>query len=91
LKGRAPFGDLWITYPTPRQLAADFAPQFRRVHLEGLGLFLPPSEIFAAVERRPRLWRLLAALESRLAPRARLAPLADHYWIELVRPAFSAP
>lgn len=85
LNGRARFGALWVTYPTPRQLAADFAPAFRRDRLEALGLFLPPSEVFAAVERRPRLWRALAALETRVAPHAWAAPLADHYWIVLER------
>ncbi len=90
LKGRARFGDLWIAYPTPRQLTAEFAPAFQRNRLEALGLFLPPSEVFAAVEKRPRLWRALAALETRFAPHALAAPLADHYWMELVRPATAA-
>lgn len=79
------FGALPIHYPSIRRLTADFAPHFRRVHVEPLGLFLPPSDVYAVIERRPRLLRALTALDrgfSRLSP---LALFADHYWIEFER------
>lgn len=72
-----------IHYPTPRRLTRDFAPHFERVHVSGLGLFLPPSDVYGIVERRPRLLAALTGLEHCFG---RYAPLlADHYWIEFRR------
>lgn len=76
---------LAIYYPTIKRLERDFAPHFRRVHLEAVGLFLPPSDVCGVVEKRPRLLRLLTALEDRCARFALLARFADHYWIEFER------
>ena len=77
------FKGIPICYPTIRRLTRDFAPHFRRVHVEALGLFLPPSDVYGALEKRPRLLRPLMALERRFG---HLAPaLADHYWIEFRR------
>jgi SAM-dependent methyltransferase len=89
LSGRAPFraGDsaFTITYPSPAQLTRAFAPDFWRVHLQPLGLLLPPSDAYPVVERRPRLLRLLMAGERVVGRLAPLATLADHYWIEFER------
>jgi SAM-dependent methyltransferase len=74
-----------IYYPTVHRLTRDFAPYFRRVRVRGLGLFLPPSDVYGAVEKRPRLYDVLLGLEKRFAPIAPLAMLADHYWIEFER------
>jgi SAM-dependent methyltransferase len=74
-----------IYYPSIRRLTRDFAPYFRRTHVEGLGLFLPPSDVYAVIERRPRLFALLAGLEGRFAHLPMLAGFADHYWIEFTR------
>jgi SAM-dependent methyltransferase len=74
-----------VHYPTIRRLTRDFAPWFKRTHVEPLGLFLPPSDVFGAVEKRPRLLRTLTALEERFAHSSWLAPFADHYWIEFCR------
>jgi SAM-dependent methyltransferase len=71
-----------VRYPTIGRMTRDFAPWFRRIHVQGLGLFLPPSDVFGVVEKRPRLLRLLRALERRFARFGALAILADHYWIE---------
>jgi hypothetical protein len=60
----------------------DLAPHFRRIHLEAVGLFLPPSDVFGVIEKRPRLLRRLIALEDRFARIPALAHFADHYWIE---------
>jgi ubiquinone/menaquinone biosynthesis C-methylase UbiE len=74
-----------VHYPTIGRLTRDFAPWFRRVHISGLGLFLPPSDAFGVVEKRPRLLRVLMALEAFFAHHALFAPFADHYWIEFER------
>ncbi|KAB2903041.1 MAG: methyltransferase domain-containing protein [Anaerolineae bacterium] len=68
-----------VYYPSSRQLAQAFAPVFSPVRKTGLGVFLPPSDIFPVIETRPTLMNLLMNLESRLAPPV----LADHYWLEL--------
>ncbi len=85
LKGRADFQGTAIYYPSPARLSQDFVPWFRPVHLEPLGLWLPPSEMFSVVEKRPRLLRWLTRLEMHSAPFSALAGLADHYWIEFER------
>jgi SAM-dependent methyltransferase len=74
-----------VRYPTIRRLTRDFAPWFRRIHVQGIGLFLPPSDVFGVVEKRPRLLKLLMELEERFARYGKLALLADHYWIEFER------
>ncbi|NWG15924.1 MAG: class I SAM-dependent methyltransferase [Chloroflexi bacterium] len=74
-----------VRYPTIRRLTRDFAPHFRRIHIEPLGLFLPPSDVFGAVEKRPRLFKMLMRLEERFGRWGHLALLADHYWIEFRR------
>ena len=79
------FGGVPIRYPTIRRLSRDFAPTFRRLHVEPLGLFLPPSDAYGAIERRPRLLRALTALDRRLSNVSQLARFADHYWIEFER------
>ena len=76
-----------IRYPTVRRLTRDFAPYFRRTHVEPLGLFLPPSDVYGVIERRPRLHKTLTALDSRTSALAPLALFADHYWIEFIRAA----
>ena len=91
LRGKAMFQPapgaepLAIFYPSIRRLKANFAPHFRPMHVESLGLCLPPSDVYGVIEQRPRLLRLLTALEARFGRSSALARLADHYWIELER------
>jgi SAM-dependent methyltransferase len=79
------FNDIPIAYPRAQRITADFAPYFERVHLMPLGLFLPPSDIFGVIDKRPRLLNTLIKLENLLGQLAPLAPFADHYWIEFQR------
>ncbi|NJO84694.1 MAG: methyltransferase domain-containing protein [Blastochloris sp.] len=72
-----------VRYPTPLQLTRAFAPHFTRTRLEGLGAFLPPSDVYGVIERRPRLLRVLTNLDDVTAPFT--AWVADHYWIEFRR------
>lgn len=74
-----------VWYPTPARLRRDLGPGFRRVHLRGLGVFLPPSDVYGALARRVRLARLLLRLERLSAARWPFKYLADHYWMELAR------
>jgi SAM-dependent methyltransferase len=62
-----------ICYPSIRRLSCDFAPHFRRVYVQGLGLFLPPSDVYGVIEKRRRLFHTLLALEKRFARRSSLA------------------
>lgn len=71
-----------VTYPSISRISNDFAPHFRRVYVQPLGLFLPPSDVFGAIEKRPRLLKTLMGLEKRFGHTSALAMLADHYWIE---------
>jgi SAM-dependent methyltransferase len=74
-----------IYYPGPGHLARQVAPYFERVHLQPLGLWLPPSDAFGVVEQRPTLHRALIRLENACARFGGLARFADHYWIEFQR------
>jgi SAM-dependent methyltransferase len=74
-----------VRYPTIRRITRDFAPYFQRMHVQGVGLFLPPSDAFGVIEKRPRLMNLLMNLEGRFTRYPFLAPFADHYWIEFRR------
>lgn len=74
-----------VSYPTIRRITQDFAPYFERIHLEPLGLFLPPSDVFGVIEKRPRLLNLLFSLENAFARIPPVALFADHYWIEFRR------
>ena len=74
-----------VYYPSIARIQRDFAPHFRCTHVEPVGLFLPPSDAFAVIEKRPRLLAWLTALEDRSKQFASLARFADHYWIEFTR------
>ncbi len=73
-------GTVW--YHAPRTLL-EAARGFERHGLYGVGAFLPPSELFGACERFPRLTSLLARLD-RGAARITY-PLSDHYLLILRR------
>ncbi|MDZ4764762.1 MAG: class I SAM-dependent methyltransferase [Chloroflexota bacterium] len=89
LRGSARFdvggGAIAIHYPTIRRLTRDFAPHFKRVHVEPLGVLLPPSDVYGAIERRPRWLRRLLMWDARIGQARALALFADHYWIEFER------
>jgi SAM-dependent methyltransferase len=74
-----------IRYPTVRRMTRDFAPWFRRVYVEPLGLLLPPSDIYGVIEKRPRLLRMLTRLDDSCGRLSLMANFADHYWIEFRR------
>jgi hypothetical protein len=74
-----------VFYPSPGRMQHDFGEAFRRERLWGLGVFLPPSDLYKPVGRRPWLAKPLLALERLTAPHWPFKYLGDHYWLELVR------
>jgi SAM-dependent methyltransferase len=74
-----------VYYPTPGRLQRDLGPAFRRSLLWGLGVFLPPSDLYKPVGRRAWLAKPLLALERLTAPHWPFKYLGDHYWLELIR------
>jgi len=74
-----------VYYPTPGRLQHEMGPAFRRSLLWGLGVFLPPSDLYKSVGSRPWLARPLLALERLTAPHWPFKHLGDHYWLELER------
>jgi SAM-dependent methyltransferase len=77
-----------VYYPNPAQLGralnAD-THRFIRRGLLGLGVFLPPSDVYGALGKRPRLARLLLRAEQLTANLWPFVYVADHYWLELER------
>lgn len=82
-QGRA----MTVFYPSMRQLERAFAPWFKVQARRGLGVALPPSEMFDVVEQRAHLAALLTGCERRLWLRGWGARVADHVWWEMVRQA----
>jgi SAM-dependent methyltransferase len=68
-----------VWYPSPRRLCRELEPVLRRVSLAPIGFLLPPSELAGLVERWPRLFAALAALDRRAAAHPVAGWLADHY------------
>ncbi len=74
-----------VYYPTAGQFRRAFGAAWRLRMLRGWGIFLPPSDLYGALARRPRLLRLLAGLERWAARLPFSAYLADQFWIALQR------
>ncbi len=74
-----------VYYPTGRRLARDFGDGWQRQRLDGVGVWLPPSDLYAALGRRPKLAHTLLRLERATAKWWPFRWFGDHYWIELMR------
>jgi SAM-dependent methyltransferase len=83
--GTAQFGEMTVYYPTVFEMVRAFAPEFRLTHKRGLGILLPPSEMFGVLEKRPAVMTVLAALEKRLWKYGTGTRIADHAWLEFTR------
>ncbi len=70
-----------VYYPRTVALRRDFAPHFRLARAWPLGLWLPPTYLEPLTRQRWFPFRVLAALDRRLA----WPPLADHTVYEFVR------
>lgn len=74
-----------VWYPSPRTLAAEFAPHFAVLDLLGIGSLLPPSYLGHLVERWPTAFGMLARAERWLARTWPWTWLNDHYLMVLER------
>lgn len=74
-----------VYYPSVSEIERAFSPWFTVKARRGLGVALPPSEMFGVVERRAWLSSRLTRLEAGLWRRGWGARLADHVWLEMVR------
>lgn len=74
-----------IRYPTPAELKRLLQPYFRVERIAPLGVALPPSYAGEWLAQRPRLSKVLTALEHRAQGWSALAGLADHYIVEATR------
>ncbi len=71
--------------PSIRTLTHDFAPHFKRVHVQPLGVLLPPTALYPVLEKRPQWLERFLRWEERASHWQSLALFADHYWIEFER------
>lgn len=76
---------LQVDYPSVARLRREFRPYFKFIQAYPLGFWLPPSDVFGVVEKRPRWMQALTKLESSTANWGWLANFSDHYWIEFRR------
>lgn len=74
-----------VYYPSPRRFTRELGPAFTRQRLAGLGVFLPPSDLYAPLARRPRLANRLRRLEQWATTQWPLQYVGDHYWVEYRR------
>lgn len=72
-----------VWYFTPQQVRAAFGPEFRLLAIEGLSVITPTAESKNLAKRRPRLYRALAWLDDRLAPRWPWRGWGDFFIISL--------
>jgi SAM-dependent methyltransferase/putative flippase GtrA len=89
-----PGGVIWrgltVTYPAPRAMKWLLEPCFTTDRVSPLGLVLPPSYAARWLERSPRAFALLRALEEVAQHFPPLACMSDHYIIEATRTAAAA-
>jgi SAM-dependent methyltransferase len=76
-----------VWYPSPGRLRRDLKPWWRLIGTHAVGALVPPPYLNGVVERRPRLFARLAALERRAGAHWPLNVLNDHYLIEFERSA----
>ncbi|MFP4323367.1 MAG: class I SAM-dependent methyltransferase [Anaerolineales bacterium] len=75
-----------VFYPAANSLCRAARPYFvQRRALCGLGVALPPSDVYPVIEKRPRLTGFLVQCEASLAPRFPWRAWGDHYWLEMER------
>lgn len=83
--GEGKFRGVSVYYHGMFDVIRAFAPEFRLTHKRGLGVFLPPSEMYGVAEKRPGLLKALTALDARLWKYGTGTRIADHAWLEFTR------
>ena len=68
-----------VWYPSPRRVRRDFEPWFRPLRTVGVGVLLPPTDFRGVVDRWPRLFGGLAAVDQGIAGVFPATWLNDHH------------
>lgn len=79
-----------VHYPTVRQIATIFAPEFRLKSIRGIGVAIPPSYVEKWVERHPRTFHLFQKADTLLGRCPGVRLLADHVLVSLQREDLNA-
>lgn len=74
-----------VHYPTPGRFTRDLGASFGQRRVIGLGVALPPSDVYKVVGRRLALARFLTRVERLVAPYPPFSYAADHFWWEGIR------
>lgn len=74
-----------VYYPSVREVAAAFAPEFRLERAPGIGVFVPPSYLEPLARKAPRFVRSLAEADRALADKPLFRAIGDHRIIVLRR------
>lgn len=68
-----------VWYPSPRRIRREFGPWFRPLKTVGVGVLLPPTDFRNLVDRWPRVFASVAALDRRVAGTFPATWLNDHH------------
>lgn len=74
-----------VRYPAVREIAREFAPEFRVESIHGIGVTVPPSYVEAWARRHPRLLALGERADGILGRVPGIRLLADHILVRLER------
>jgi hypothetical protein len=74
-----------VWYPSTRSLERAFSPDFTLQRVLGVGVFLPPTYLWEAVERRRWLLRGLRRIEGALSGLPVVRRLGDHVLFDFER------
>jgi SAM-dependent methyltransferase len=75
-----------VYYPSARAFRACFR-RYALRKIRGLGIFIPPSDVYGALARFPRLAKVLMVSERLSEPLMPMHRLADQFWLALQKPA----
>lgn len=78
-------GQLPVWYPSARRIQRDFQRYFTVRDTCGIGLLLPPTGLAGVVDRAPRIFRRIAAIDRKFAGSWLWRIMSDHYLIILER------
>ena len=76
-----------VYYPSIREMALKFCPEFKLVSLKGIGVTVPPSYCSSLAHRFPRALRTLAKVDGQVSRWPVLRSIGDHILFEFQRVA----
>lgn len=74
-----------VYYPSVREMARLFAPEFRLLRVKGIGVAVPPSYLERLAQRRPKMLRTLTRVDGWVSGWPVIRGLADHILFEFRR------